>query len=155
MTIRVFVQNEAGSALKNYHDEKTLAFRHSRQISHAYPFPYGFIIGTDADDDCNVDCFVITDRPLRTGEIVECEPIGLMEQFEDDVTDHNVLARPVGETQRITAAIEVALIEHVLACFRHVAGKKMSVGDFRSALDAEAHVAAHLEGAPRNRQERG
>ena len=52
-------------------------------VSHRYPFPYGFIIGTMAADECNVDCFVITKRELKTGGIVECEPIGLMEQIED------------------------------------------------------------------------
>jgi hypothetical protein len=45
MTIRVFVQNEAGSNRKNYHDEKTLEFWRSQIVSHAYPFPYGFIKG--------------------------------------------------------------------------------------------------------------
>ncbi len=99
MTIRVFVQNEAGSKRKNYHDEKTLAFRHSRIVSHAYPFPYGFVIGTTAPDGGGVDCFVITDRELLTGQIIECEPIGLMEQVEDAVEDHNVLARLVGESR--------------------------------------------------------
>lgn len=145
MTIRVFVQNEAGSNEKNYHDEKTLVFSHRRVVSHAYPFPYGFIIGTDANDGCNVDCFIITDRPLRTGQIVECQPLGLMEQFEDGVEDHNVLARPVGEAGEVTGAVAVSLIEHVLECFRHVDGKKMRIGRFLGAKDAEAHVLAHPE----------
>lgn len=149
MTICVFVQNEAGSSQKNYHDEKTLAFRHSRVVSHAYPFAYGFIIGTEADDECSVDCFVITDRVLRTGQIVECEPIGLMEQFEDGVEDHNVLARPLGESWDVTGVMEAALTEHVLACFRHVEGKKMRVGRFLGVRDAEAYVVAHLNGTPR------
>jgi len=46
--IKVFVQNEAGSNLKNYHDEKTLAFQSARHVSRAYPFPYSFVIGTTA-----------------------------------------------------------------------------------------------------------
>ena len=48
MKIRVFVENEAGSNRKNYHDEKTLTYRNSQVVSHAYPFPYGFIIGTES-----------------------------------------------------------------------------------------------------------
>jgi inorganic pyrophosphatase len=92
------------STQKNYHNEKTLAFRHSRVVSHAYPLPYGFVIDTTASDGGGVDCFVITDRELRTGQIVECEPIGLMEQFEDGVEDHNVLAKLLGETSEVTQA---------------------------------------------------
>jgi inorganic pyrophosphatase len=144
VTIRVFVQNEAGSKSKNYHDEKTLTFLHSRVVSHAYPFPYGFIIGTNAGDGCNVD-FVLTDPPLRTGQVVECEPIGLMEQFEDGINDHNVLARPLGEAWVVTEAVQAALAEHVLECFRHVEGKRMHVGRFLGIKDAEAHVVSHLE----------
>jgi inorganic pyrophosphatase len=143
--IRVFVQNEAGSTQKNYHDEKTLEFRYSRIVSHAYPFPYGFVIGTDAGDGCNVDCFVITDRAVRSGEIVECEPAGLMEQFEDGIEDHNVLARPLGESCQIDSTVEAALSEHVLECFSHVEGKQMRVGRFLGAGKAAAHVRSHLE----------
>ena len=145
MKIRVFVQNEAGSNTKNYHDEKTLIFRRSEIVSHAYPFPYGFVIGTDAGDGCNVDCFVITDRILTTGEVVECEPLALMEQFEDGVDDHNVLARLSDEKVDLTQAAKQALTLHVLTCFRHVNGKQISVGRFRSAVDAEIHIASHLE----------
>jgi inorganic pyrophosphatase len=145
MTVQVFVQNEAGSSQKHYHDEKTLAFRHSRVVSHAYPFPYGFIIGTDAIDGGNVDCFVITDRPLRTGQIVECEMVGLMEQFEDGLEDHNVLAKPLGEGGEVTGAVEAALTDHVLACFRHVDGNQMRVGRFLGSEHAEAYVVSHSE----------
>jgi inorganic pyrophosphatase len=142
VTIRVFVQNEAGSNQKNYHDEKTLTFRRSRLVSHAYPFPYGFIVGTSASDGCNVDCFVITNRTLKTGEILECEPIGLMEQFEDGVEDHNVLARPVGESGDVTDVVEAALAEHVIECFRHRPEKRMVVGRFLGVSDAEVHILA-------------
>jgi inorganic pyrophosphatase len=145
MTIRVFVQNEAGSNRKNYHDEKTLEYRRSQVVSHAYPYPYGFIIGTDAGDGCNVDCFVITNQQLRTGQIVECEPLALMEQFEDGVEDHNVLARLQDEAVIMTEHVEQALTAHVLACFRHVDGKRMAVGRFRSAGDALSHIASHWE----------
>jgi inorganic pyrophosphatase len=69
----VFIENEAGSTLKNHHDERALTFLRSEKVSRAYPFPYGFIIGTtNADGDC-LDCFVIAKRALRTGEVVECE----------------------------------------------------------------------------------
>jgi inorganic pyrophosphatase len=137
VTIRVFVQNEAGSSRKNHHDEKTLTFRYRRPVSHAYPFPYGFIIGTDADDGCNVDCFVITDRVLKSGQIVECEPIGLMEQVEDGIADHNVLARLVGEHAKVTEAVETALTEHVVECFRDVEGKQVRVTPDKTDAVAE------------------
>jgi len=146
MTIRVFVQNEAGSTLKNYHDEKTLAFQHSQVVPHPYPFPYGFVIGTDSGDGGNVDCYVITNRTLKTGQIVECDPIGLMEQFEDDVEDHNILARLLDEPVVTNEVMEAALTEHVQACFR-AASVRLTVGHFFGRDAALAHIASHLEPA--------
>jgi|SRR6185312_9412254 inorganic pyrophosphatase len=95
--MKVFIQNEAGSDIKHSHDEKTLEPKWKTRFSRAYPLPYGFVLNTTADDGLNVDCFVITNQPLTTGQIVDCDPIGLMEQIEDGKTDHNVIAVVQGE----------------------------------------------------------
>src|SRR5687768_7941066 len=81
--LRIFIQNEAGSNQKHYHDEKTLEWKRAVEVAVRYPFPYGFVVGTSSPDGCNVDCFVITATPLKTGQIVPCEALGLMEQMED------------------------------------------------------------------------
>lgn len=90
--IRVFIQAAAGSAEKHLHDEVTLAPAGVLTLALPYPFPYGFVPGTRAEDGDCVDCYVLTARPLAVGEIVECEPIGLLEQLEDGAADHKVLA---------------------------------------------------------------
>src|SRR5881396_2946462 len=83
MPFRVFIENEAGSPRKNHYDESSLIFQRAETVSQAYPFPYGFIPGTaNADGDC-LDCYVITNRAFHSGDLVECEAIGLMEQAED------------------------------------------------------------------------
>ena len=145
MRIKVFIQNEAGSNRKNYHNEKTLEYRETKLVSRAYPYPYGFILGTNANDGCNLDVFVITKRPLRTGQIIECETIALMEQFEDGVDDHNVLARCVDETVVVTDEIQTLLTDFVLKVFSHIEGKRIAVGRFLGAHEAESHVTANLE----------
>jgi inorganic pyrophosphatase len=145
MRIKVFVQNEAGSNRKNYHDEKTLEYKETKLVSRPYPYPYGFIVGTNASDGCNLDVFVITNRVLRTGQLFECEVLGLMEQFEDGVDDHNVLAKLPDEAIDLTSDVQAALSDFVLNVFRHVPGKRITVGQFRSVKDAEAHVIAHTE----------
>jgi inorganic pyrophosphatase len=147
MLIEVFVQNEAGSNRKNYHDEKTLEYKETKLVSRAYPYPYGFILGTNASDGCNLDVFVVTNRPLRTGEVCECEVLALMEQFEDGLDDHNVLARLPDETVDVTIKVQEVLADFVLNVFRHIDGKRILVGQFRGVKDAEAHVMAHLERA--------
>ena len=118
MTIQVFIQNEAGSDQKNYHDEKTLAWKRVATVSCPYPFAYGFVMGTSAEDGGNVDCFVLTDQALRTGQIVDCDAIGLMEQFEDGQADHNVLARLVGSGTVVDASVRARLADFVKSVFR-------------------------------------
>ena len=60
MPMTVFVQNEAGSNRKHYHNEKTLELQRAVDVSERYPFPYGFVVGTTAEDGCNVDCYIIS-----------------------------------------------------------------------------------------------
>jgi inorganic pyrophosphatase len=145
MLIKVFVQNEAGSNLKNHHDEKTLTFRFAERVSRPYPFPYGFVIGTTAPDGCNLDCYLITRLDIRTGTIVECEPVALMEQFEDGIEDHNVLAVPVSETADVTEAIQKTLIEFVESVFQHRKGKQLRAGRFLSSTEAKTHIQSHTD----------
>ena len=94
---KVFVQNEAGSTTKHRHFDKTQELVGTEEVSHPYPYAYGFIVGTTSGDGDNLDCYVLTDRQLTTGDVIDCEPIALLEQHEDGDEDHNVLATPVGE----------------------------------------------------------
>ncbi len=80
--MKVFIENEAGSDQKNLYNEKTLEYRKTVTVSRKYPYPYGFILDTSSGDGDNLDCFIITDKALKSGQIIECEPIGLMEQLE-------------------------------------------------------------------------
>lgn len=99
--MKVFIENEAGSNQKNFYNEKTLEYKKTVTVSRKYPYPYGFILDTTSGDGDNLDCFIITDKELRSGQVVECEPVGLMEQIETawgkskggiEEEDHNVLA---------------------------------------------------------------
>ena len=145
MPMTVFVQNEAGSNRKHYHNEKTLELQRAVEVSERYPFPYGFVVGTTAEDGCNVDCYIITETPLATGQLVECEPLGLMEQIEDGQEDHNVLARLVGEIAMVDAGVRERLTAFVQRVFAHAGEKRISVGRFLGPDAAEAHVIAHLD----------
>jgi inorganic pyrophosphatase len=138
--MKVFIQNEAGSFVKRSHDEKTLILLGEQRVSRAYPFPYGFILDTTAEDGDNVDCFVLTQEKLRTGQIVECEPIGLMEQIEDGEIDHNILAALGGKNLDLNTEVKEALIEFVSHVFDHVPGKQIQAGEFRDGDAAIQHI---------------
>ena len=145
--MKVFIQNEAGSFVKNFHDEKALTFKGSARVSRPYPLPYGFILNTTGDDGLSLDCFVLTKTALHTGQIVECDPIGLMEQVEDGKEDHNVLAVLRGDEERLDGETEQELVEFVSHVFDHVAGKTVLAGNFRDRESAIDYIRDHEDRA--------
>ena len=142
MNLKVFIQNEAGSNRKHHHNEKTFEWRRTVEVSRPYPFPYGFILGTTCADGGNLDCFVITEQRFGSGDLVDCEVIGLMEQVEDGLEDHNILVCLPKEAVTITAEIESTLTEFVSHVFDRVEGKQLHIGRFLGKADAEAQVRA-------------
>jgi inorganic pyrophosphatase len=138
--VRVFIENEAGSSDKSTFDERTLAFVRRERVSRSYPYPYGFVLGTKGGDGDAVDCFVLTRTPLRSGSVVECEPLGLLEQVEDGEIDHKVLAALAGEDVALDDAAVAAVADFIAGVFAHIPGKRVTLGRLLPRVDAEAYV---------------
>ena len=143
--MKVFVESEAGSNQKKLYDEKTLAYKRTMSVSRAYPYPYGFILDTTNVDGDNLDCFIITDTRLESGKMYECEPIGLMEQFEtawepekkgEEEKDHNILAILSGESREVDESVKTKLTEFVSHVFDHIPHHKNRVGQFLGKEEA-------------------
>jgi inorganic pyrophosphatase len=147
--LKVFVENQAGFYVKHLYDEKKLKLQGTLRVSRKYPFPYGFVLDTSAEDGDNVDCFVLTRQRLRSGAIVECEPVGLMEQIEDDEVDHKVFAVLPGEEWKLDVTTKRTLVEFANHVFDHVPGKTMKVGEFRDRRAAIEFVRQRSEAATR------
>jgi len=141
-TVRVFVESEAGSAVRRVFDESTLELRFERRVPAAYPFPYGFILGTITDDGSAVDCFVLTAEPIPSGTIVRGEPVGLLEQIENGEVDHKVLAVPTGQTWSIDAGLQDTLRAFINDLFTPYAGLRVEVGRLLGAEFAKAFIAS-------------
>ncbi|MHA1661062.1 MAG: inorganic diphosphatase [Promethearchaeota archaeon] len=148
--MKVFIENEAGSDQKNLYNEKTLEYRKTVTVSRKYPYPYGFIIDTTSGDGDNLDVFVITNKKLKRGQIVECDPVGLMEQVEkswdkskNDVEeiDHNILAVLIGEKQNvINKEVKDYLTDFVLHVFDHIRKNKNRIGNFLDKKEAIRYI---------------
>jgi inorganic pyrophosphatase len=138
--MRVFIENEAGSRRKNVYDERTLALLRTVDVSAAYPYPYGFVIGTLSGDGDAVDCFVLTQAPLASGTIVDCAPVGLLEQVEDGEIDHKVVAVLPGVEVAPDEAVVAKLKAFIANVFAHVPGKRMRIGRLLDRAAAEAYV---------------
>jgi len=144
--MKVFVENETGSSQKNMFDEKSLRFKKSVTVSRPYPYPYGFILNTTGGDGDNVDCFIITDQKLKTGETVECEAIAMMLQKEDNKEDNNILAVLEGEKDVVlNDSIRSRLTEFIKYVFDHRKDKTVEVSDFLDKNSAEVYIQTHLD----------
>lgn len=137
--MKIFIENEAESDRKNIFYEKTLEYKKTVTVSRKYPYPYGFILDTTSGDGDNLDVFVITNEKLKSGQIVEGDPIGLMEQREitknssvGDIeeADHNILATLSGEQAEVDDEVKNRLSDFVSHVFDHLPNKKNQVGNF-------------------------
>lgn len=142
MLLSVFIENPAGLAMKRHFDEERGVLQGSSAVSRPYPYPYGFVRDAPAADGDNLDCFVLTRCQLNSGDVVECEVLGLMEQWEDGVVDHNVIARPLGETTELTDLVRGTLDDFVRHVFDHIPNKSVRAGRFLDAIEARRHLAA-------------
>lgn len=138
--IKVYIQVAAGSRISNSYNEKTLEYKESREVSRPYPYPYGFILGTNAADGDNVDCYIITRDSLKPGTIVECEPFGLLEQNEGEEVDHKILASMPGQDVEISQALLQELQEFIYALFSRYPDMNVRVGPILPREAALSHI---------------
>lgn len=143
--IKVCIEVEAGSCEKHRYHEKTLEYQGTRRVSRPYPYAYGFILGTRAADGDNVDCYLITKERLQSGAIVECEPIGLLEQDEDGEVDHKVLAALPGQDVDLGQGLLQELRDFISAVFAQFPDVSVQVRRLLPRKAALQHIQACRE----------
>jgi inorganic pyrophosphatase len=90
----VVIETPAGSRTKYSWDDKAQAFRAGRvlPLGMAFPFDFGFIPGTKADDGDPLDALVIADAPLVVGALVECRVLGAIKvRMADEAGDEETV----------------------------------------------------------------
>ncbi|MDA1169128.1 MAG: inorganic diphosphatase [bacterium] len=143
--MKVFIENKAGSNLKSIYNEKTLEFKKTVTVSKKYPFPYGFILNSTSGDGDNLDCFIITNQVLKSGQTIECEPIGIMQQFENGEEDYNILAKLPNEDVVISEEIKKKFTEFILHVFDNKPEIMVTVGEFLSKEEAIKYIDTHFD----------
>jgi inorganic pyrophosphatase len=138
--IQVLIQGEAGSCEKHFYNERTLEYTETRRISRPYPYPYGFVIGTSAADGDSLDCYLFAADSLKSGTIVECEPVGLLVQDEDGEADHKVLAAVPGEHVALGQELLQELQDFIYALFAAFPDVSVRVGPILPREAALRHL---------------
>lgn len=94
--INVLVEIPQNSSVKYELDEESGAMFVDRFLYTAmnYPFNYGFIPGTKADDGDPLDVLVISSLPVFSGAVIKSRPIGLLEMEDEAGLDNKIIAVP-------------------------------------------------------------
>ena len=139
-TVRVFIDSEIALCVISSLDGPTLEFVKSVEVARPFPYPYGFVLDTLGGDGDSVDCFVVTDRLLHSGDIIDCIPIHLLEQIEDDEIDHKILSMPTGSPAEIGENTLSGIRSFIESVFSNIPGKKMQIGSLHGAAEARRYI---------------
>ncbi|MBW4612804.1 MAG: inorganic diphosphatase [Desmonostoc vinosum HA7617-LM4] len=94
--INVLIEIPGGSKNKYEYDKEIQAFALDRVLysSVQYPYDYGFVPNTLADDGDPLDGMVIIDEPTFPGCVIAARPIGLLEMIDGGDRDEKLLCVP-------------------------------------------------------------
>jgi inorganic pyrophosphatase len=91
--INVLIEIAGGSKNKYEYDKDLQAFALDRVLysSVKYPYDYGFVPNTLADDGDPLDGMVIMDEPTFPGCVIAARPIGMLEMIDGGDRDEKIL----------------------------------------------------------------
>ncbi len=120
-----------------------------------YPFNYGFIPNTLAEDGDPTDVLVISSQPVVPGSVIRSRPIGMLEMEDEEGIDTKIIAVPVSKLDRSFDNINdvndlpEATLEKIKHFFEHYKelekGKWVKVKEFKSAETAKEAIKQDLE----------
>ena len=94
--VNVLIEIPAGSKNKYEYDKDMQCFALDRVLfsSVQYPYDYGFIPNTLADDGDPLDGMVLMDQPTFPGCVIAARPIGMLEMIDGGDRDEKLLCVP-------------------------------------------------------------
>ncbi len=150
--LRAVVESPRGAIVKLKYDAELHAFVLKRPLvlGTAFPFDFGFVPGTRAEDGDPLDVMVLLDAPTAPGVVVACRPIGVLRVSQEDDgererNDRLIAVASVDEKRkdvkspRDLSAREREEIEQFFVAASALEGKKLRIlgwGDAREAKKA-------------------
>lgn len=138
--MHVYIEQPGDKNKKNIFDTKTRKLIDVVDFHITYPYPYGYILNTLSPDGQELDCYIITKQKFQTGSIIECEPVGMIEWFEDEEEDHKILAVISGENNPIDSTVIDELRHFALNFFKDKTMKDYHLGEYYGREEAEVLI---------------
>ena len=115
-----------------------------------YPFNYGFIPQTNAQDGDPIDVLVISSYSVIPGIVIPSRPIGMLEMEDEAGEDTKIIAVPTAKVDPFFSAIgEITQldeatknkIKHFFAHYKEIEpGKWVKINNFLSKTHAEKTI---------------
>ena len=140
--INVFTEIPQGGSIKYELDKESGVIMVDRFAFTAmvYPFNYGFIPGTHAEDGDPADVLVVSTYPVLPGIVIPSRPIGMLEMTDEAGIDTKIIAVPtvkvdpfMSKINEITDLDEITLkkIQHFFNHYKELEkGKWVKTKDF-------------------------
>ena len=145
-SLRVVIETPKGSRNKFKYDPELGSYRLSSVLSEGMVFPYdfGFVPKTRAEDGDPLDVLLLMDEPAFTGCIVESRIVGVIEaeQTEDGKTTRNDRVLAVAVDSHVHADIKeprdlsskmINELENFFTAYNKARGKKFRILGCKSA----------------------
>ena len=155
--INVFIEIPANGSIKYELDKDSGVVFVDRFLytAFSYPFNYGFIPGTMADDGDPVDVIVLSDKAVAPGTVIPSVPIGMLEMEDEAGIDTKILAVPTKKIDPFYGTwtsiddVPQAIKDKIKHFFEHYKelepGKWVKLKDWKGKKDAMASIAAGLK----------
>ena len=148
--VNVLVEIPGGCKNKYEFDKDMQAFALDRVLfsSVRYPFDYGFIPNTLADDGDPLDGMVMMDEPTFPGCVIAARPIGYLEMIDGGDRDEKILCVPAEDPRYVhvktLADVEPHRLDEIAEFFRSYKNLEKKVTDILGWQEADK-VAALVE----------
>ena|SRR3990167_10557463 len=94
--MNVLIEISQGSSVK-YELDKETGFMFVDRFMHGamfYPFNYGFVPGTHAEDGDAIDVLVISTYPVQPGTVIPSRVVGMLDMEDEAGIDTKIIAVP-------------------------------------------------------------
>ncbi len=148
--VNLVVEIPAGSRNKYEYNARAglMALDRVLHSSVRYPFDYGFVPNTLAEDGAPLDAMVIMEEPTFAGCLIQARPIGILDMVDSGAHDGKLLCVPLADAAKrgLHSIQQIApnQLEEVAEFFRTYKSLEGRVTTINGWLGAEA-VPALLE----------
>lgn len=139
VSLKAIIEVDKGSSKRAVFDDHLELIRY-RMVNTPYPFPYGFILNTSSEDGDGIDCYILTDKHLQAGTIIDCVPIGLLEQFENEEVDSKIICLTEGDDFNFEQDHVQQIRSFILQIFKKHPNVEIKFGEYKDAEYAIQYI---------------